>query len=177
MLKSLFILSLLSVVLSHSSVRNNKYDFPVPPHTKKTLFYIQRSTNANTVMYEVNVQSGKTIDPKNPVDVYWLRYAEKGQKRDLNYIERVLAYGVNCKESGNGYYTLNFVASKKKVLRIYIDETGQAQAEMNIANTSSRLERIFVTATDNDWFPKVAYVEFFGTDLSTGKSNYEKMII
>jgi hypothetical protein len=172
MLKTFFLMGLLSI-----SAWNDRIDFPIPPHTKRTLFYIQRSTNANTVMYELNVTGGKTINSKNPVDVYWLRYAEKGQKRDLNYIERVMAYGVNCKETGNGYYTLNFVASKKKSLKIYIDETGQAHAEMNIANAPSRLEKIFVTATDNDWFPKVAYVEFFGINIATGKSSYEKMII
>jgi hypothetical protein len=174
MMKFFLLVNLLGISVSLQSQEKN---FPVPPHTKRTLFYIQRSTNANTVMYELNMKGGKSIDSKSPVEVYWLRYAEKGQKRDLNYVERVLAYGVNCKETGNGYYTLNFVASKKKTVKIYVDETGQAQAEMNIANMPSRLEKIFVTATDNDWFPKVAYVEFFGTNISTGKSSYEKMII
>ena len=153
-------------------------NFPVPPHTNKTLFYVQRSTNSNTVMYDINLLPDKTIDSDDPVTVYWIRYAEKGQKKKLNYIERVLAYGVNCKPYHDNSFMLHFNASESKEVIVAIDPKGQARAQMAINKRKSYLEKIFVTVTEGGWrLPKVNYVEFFGTDLSNGEKTYEKMNI
>jgi len=151
-------------------------DFPIPPHSKKTLFYIQRSTNKNTVMYEVNLLKNNTLDLENPVNVYWIRYAEKGQKRKLNYIEQMLAYGVNHKPNiANHSIRMYFNASSEKEMIVLIDPTGQAQAQTLIDKKPSSLEKIFVTVTDGMFMPKVRYVEFFGNDLVSNEKTYEKM--
>lgn len=156
----------------------NETNFPTPPHTNKTLFYVQRSTNSNTVIYDVNLLPDKTIDAEDPVSVYWIRYAEKGQKKKLNYIERVLAYGVNCKPSHDNTFLLHFNASESKEVLVTLDTKGQARAQMTINKQKSYLEKIFVTVTEGGWrFPRVNYVEFFGTDLVTGQKTYEKMDI
>jgi len=155
-----------------------EYNFPVPPHTNRTLFYVQRSSNSNTVMYDVNLLPNKTINAEDPVSVYWIRYAENGQKKKLNYIERVLAYGVNCKPFHGNAFLLHFNASSTKEVLVAMDSKGQARAEMSINKQKSYLEKIFVTVTEGGWrFPKVNYVEFFGTDVGTGQKTYEKMDI
>ncbi|HRJ31477.1 MAG TPA: DUF4833 domain-containing protein [Cyclobacteriaceae bacterium] len=151
------------------------HEFPVPPLTHKTLFYIHRSVNSNTVLYEVNLLNNTTIDPKNPVTVYWIRYAEKGQKRDLNMLERNFAYGIKCIPLQNGKYTLQFVASKARQAEILLDRNGQATAIMDINGKPSRLKKIFVHVAEDGWWPKVDYVEFFGEDVSTKEVTYEKM--
>lgn len=154
------------------------YNFPVPPHTNKTLFYVQRSSNSNTVMYDVNLLSDKTINSEDPVNVYWIRYAENGQKKKLNYIERVLAYGVNCKPFQGNSFLLHFNASSTKEVLVTMDAKGQARAQMTISKQKSYLEKIFVTVTEGGWrFPKVNYVEFFGSDIASGQKTYEKMDI
>ncbi len=153
-------------------------EFPVPPHTKNTLFYIQRSNNANTVMYEVNRMSPASIHTKDPVHVYWIRYAEQGQRRDLNYIERTLAYGVRCEAKANNSFILRFVASKTRTAEVLLNEKGQAAAHMLINNKMSKLKKIFVQVTETGWLiPKIDYVEFFGTDVETQQATYEKMTI
>jgi hypothetical protein len=163
---------------SAASIHIDGGNFPVPPHTNKTLFYVQRSTNSNTVIYDVNLRPDKTIDSDDPVTVYWIRYAEKGQKKKLNYIERVLAYGVNCKPYRDNSVMLHFNASESKEVIVTIDPKGQARAQMAISKRKSYLEKIFVTVTEGGWrFPKVNYVEFFGTDLAKGEKTYEKMNI
>jgi hypothetical protein len=152
-------------------------EFPVPPYSKKSLFYIHRSPNPNTVIYEVNLTDKNMIDPENPVKVYWIRYGEKGQQRDLNYIERTFAYGVKAETITQNSYKLQFVASKEKSFVASIDENGQACATMKINGRQSKLTKIFVQVAEEGWWPKVAYVEFFGLDAETGKAAYEKMII
>src|SRR5690242_19851463 len=84
----------LSALFAFSGSKVNLTDFPVPPYSKKSLFYIHRSPNPNTVIYEANLTSKNTIDVNDPVKVYWIRYGEKGQLRDLNYIEKTFAYGL-----------------------------------------------------------------------------------
>jgi len=150
--------------------------FPIPPRSNKTLFYIQRSTNANTIMYEANIEN-KNIDEDDPVSVYWIRYAEKGQRRKLNYIERVMAYGVTCKPTANHSFILHFNASSSKEVLVLLDSKGVAHARMSINKKNSTLEKIFVMVTDKSFIPKVDYVEFFGTDVTTGEKTYEKMMI
>ncbi len=39
-------------------------NFPVPPHTKQSLFYIHRNLNNHSVVYEVNLTEKGFIDPE-----------------------------------------------------------------------------------------------------------------
>ena len=172
-----FSLLCLIAAFGFSSPTSGPAEFPVPPYSKKSLFYIHRSPNPNTVIYEVNLTDKNTIDPDNPVKVYWIRYGEKGQQRDLNYIERTFAYGVKAETINQNNYKLQFVASKEKSFVASLDEKGQASATMKINGRQSKLTKIFVQVAEEGWWPKVAYVEFFGLDAETGKDAYEKMII
>jgi hypothetical protein len=164
-------------LLGFSSIRESSIEFPTPPHTRKSLFYIHRSPNPNTVIYELNVSDKNIIDSKNPVKVYWIRYGEKGQQRDLNYIERTFAYGVKSESDDLKSFKMSFVASKERVFKAMVDEKGQAIAQMNIGGRPAKLTRIFVQVAEEGWWPKVAYVEFFGIDIETSKPAYEKMMI
>jgi hypothetical protein len=150
--------------------------FPVPPYSKKSLFYIHRSPNANTVVYELNA-AGTIINSKDPVTVYWMRYGESGQQRELNYLEKTFAYGVKCSAINDLKYSVEFVASKAKKLEVFIDENGQACALMNISGKPSRLRKVYVQVAEDGWWPRVAYVEFFGFEITTNKPAYEKMDI
>ncbi len=167
----------LLIAFGFSERKVNPSDFPVPPYSKKSLFYIHRSPNPNTVIYEVNLSESNAIDSKNPVKVYWIRYGEKGQYRELNYIEKTFAYGVKSKPMDRKRYTMQFVASSDKTFQVSIDEKGQALATMVVNGKQSKLTKIFVQVAEDGWWPKVAYVEFFGVDTETNKPSYEKMLI
>src|ERR1700749_3275258 len=69
--------------------------FPVPSDPNM-LFYVQRSSNSNTIVYAAKLTGSGQIDPKNPVEVFWRRYTEQGQRRALYFIERVLAFGISA---------------------------------------------------------------------------------
>jgi hypothetical protein len=173
-------LSILFLVGFTFFVSEEKIDsskFPTPPYTKKSLFYIHRSPNANTVIYEANFLEENTIDSKKPVNVFWLRYGEKGQQRDLNYLEKTFAYGIKCAPMDAYRYSLEFVASKDKKVEVFVDEKGQACAVMNIGGQPSKLRKIFVQVAEDGWWPKIDYVEFFGFNVETNRPSYEKMDI
>jgi Domain of unknown function (DUF4833) len=165
----------LSALFGFTGSNVNVAEFPVPPHSKKSLFYIHRSPNPNTVIYDINLTEKNVIDSKNPVKVYWIRYGEKGQLRDLNYVERTFAYGVKLTEENQN--EVHFVASKDRKFTVAQDEKGQAYALMNIGGKQSKVTKIFVQVAEEGWWPKIAYVEFFGTDAATNTATYEKMLI
>ncbi len=71
--------------------------FPVPKRNAYQLFYLQRQPNTNTIIVDLNVKNGR-FDTEDPVHVYWLRYTEEGQKKELNWIQRTFAYGIHAKK-------------------------------------------------------------------------------
>lgn len=174
-MKALCILGL-AALMSFSGV-TDPTDFPVPPYTKQSLFYIHRNLNNHSVVYEINKLSSGKIDPANPFKIYWLRVGEKQKYRELNYMERTFAYGLKTDPLGNDKYRASFVAKKEKTIDVYVDEKGQATALMKIDNKISKLVKIFVQVAEDGWWPKVAYVEFFGTDFKTNLPTYEKLLI
>lgn len=152
-------------------------DFPAPPYTKNSLFYIYRNLNNHSVVYEINKLPNGTINPKEPFKIYWNRVGEKNRYRDLNYMERTFAYGLKSDDLKEGKIHAAFVARKGHVIDVFIDEKGQAIALMKIDNKISKLVKIFVQVAEDGWWPKVAYVEFFGTDFKTNLPTYEKLQI
>ncbi|MFN8358102.1 MAG: DUF4833 domain-containing protein [Spirosomataceae bacterium] len=150
---------------------------PVPPTSPVRLFIIQRNTSTNTVVYDANMLPNKKLNPDLPVRVYWLRYAEKGQRQDLSTIQRTLAYGYEFKSLPKepGSYDFNLISYRKRRFKITLDEEGNPMALFPIAGRMQKLHRIYVRLEeDGHLFPKVLYVELFGKDPKTGADAYER---
>lgn len=174
-MKAVWILSM-AALLSFSSIRSDS-EFTPPPYTKQSLFYIHRNLNNHSVVYEINKLANGAINPEEPFKIYWNRVGEKNRYRDLNYMERTFAYGLKSDPLKDGKVHAAFVARKGYFIDAYIDEKGQATALMKIDNKISKLVKIFVQVSEDGWWPKIAYVEFFGTDLKTSLPTYEKLLI
>ena len=65
--------------------------YPTPPASSERLFYVQRTPNANTIVYDLNLNSDGKLNAEQPVKVYWLKYAEKGQKTYLAVMGGILS--------------------------------------------------------------------------------------
>ena len=144
--------------------------YPTPPTSGERLFYVQRTPNANTIIYDLNLNSDGRLNTEQPVKVYWLKYAEKGQKEELNYIQRKFAYGLNTKALNNGSYDIRFVSYKKFPLTLMKGGDGKYHIFASVAQKQVILNRIFVKIEGGSfWIPNVVYVEIKGTDPETGK--------
>lgn len=154
--------------------------YPTPPDGQNRLFYIQRTGNTNTIVYDANVTSSKTFKPGEPVNIYWLRYAEGGAAQGLNYMQRTFAYGVKCqKVAGANEYDFHLVSYSKKKLRLALDAQGKPYATIEVNGKRMKLDRIFVKIDKGTTFtlaPKVEYVELWGKDPNTGNAVYEKFV-
>jgi phosphatidylglycerophosphate synthase len=145
--------------------------FPVPTSNNNQLFYLQRTSNKNTIMYDLNMVNG-VPDKDDPVHVYWIRYSEKGQRQELSYIQRNFAYG-------NSGYALHFVSYKKYVLYLMKSAADNKYRVYTTVNAKTVvLNRIFIKINGGSfWSPKVEYVEIKGTDPASGKEITDRLKI
>lgn len=174
----LVVLLFLSDVVAGTRLAEPEPSLPTPRGIKNQLFYLQRDPNRNTVIYELNVKNGE-VDAKAPVNVYWIRYEEKGQKQDLSTMQRKLGYGVNSKLIGKDKYEIRFVSYDKLPLLLAKSESdNKFHIYAKIKQKQVILNRIFVRVS---WgtlgWPKVKYAELTGIEPSSGEELKEKIFI
>lgn len=154
--------------------------FPVPKMTKDLLFYIQRTHNKNTIMYTVNYNKDSTINEKEPVKVYWIRYSDNGEIAPLSYIQKNYAYGIESQMTDvtKKSFKLNLVSYKKRaiyLMRSEVDKHYHAYVIMD--NKLVYLSKAFAKIEGGTfWVPHITYVELTGKDSMTGKKLTEKII-
>lgn len=148
--------------------------YPVPDFPN-LLFYLQRNKNSNTIVYEANLLADGKLDPKNPVSVYWLRYQEDSSRRELNWIQRWWAYGIDFEpaKDGSGHYILSPVALKHRKISLSLDEKGKPVATMKLNGKITRVKRIYAMAEETSWLPTVKYVQMKGEEIQTKEDVYE----
>ncbi|MDI9862393.1 DUF4833 domain-containing protein [Flectobacillus roseus] len=151
--------------------------YPKVPDSKVRLFYIQRSSNINTIVYDAKLNTKGGFDEDNPIDVYWLRYQEDGRRKELSWIQRVLAYGVDTEtiEGQTDALQAWVVSYKKRKLRLGFDKNKKPYASLLINNQLAKLDHVYVQIEGSNLRPKVLYVEVFGRDFYSGENVYEKI--
>ena len=157
---------------SPASIEN----LPVPPTSSVSLFYIQRSSNINTIVYDAKLGADKKLDPKNPVYAYWIRYNEDGKKQELSSIQRSLAYGLhtNATAGESGSYDGYFFAYRKRKFIVKMTIKGEPIALFPINGKMQILKKVFVKLDESGMMPSVISVELWGRDVTTDKEVYEK---
>ncbi|RZK29518.1 MAG: DUF4833 domain-containing protein [Hymenobacter sp.] len=143
--------------------------FPVPKGVANQLFYLQRDPNTNTVIYQLNVDKSGQLDDDEPINVFWIRYDEKGERKDLNFIQRKFAYGLSAKKIATNKYELKFAAYGKVPFTLMKSSVDNAfHVYTLVANKQIQLERVYLRIEGGTfWVPNVKYIEFKGLDTAT----------
>ncbi|MBS1586904.1 MAG: DUF4833 domain-containing protein [Bacteroidetes bacterium] len=158
------------------AVVNEVDTFPVPRATKDMMFYVQRTPNTNTIVYDLNYANSGTLDNDNPIHVYWIRYQEGGVKKELNYIQRKFAYGLHVKKVNDIDYELRFVSYSKHPMYLRKATDGKYYVFTDILKKQAVLKRIYLKIDGGTfWSPNVLYIELKGYEASTGKEIVERI--
>lgn len=138
------------------------------------LFRIERSKNANVVLYEAKPGRGAPLDPDEPVTASWLLLASTGAREPLTFFERLFAYGFDVRREPKGPgFSLTLKALRERV--IHVAARGACPAATAVIDgREGQLKRIYVQA-DDAVPPTVAYVELFGVVPETGEALHEKV--
>ncbi|MCC9064836.1 DUF4833 domain-containing protein [Flavobacterium piscisymbiosum] len=181
--KTLIVITILVNIISGNLLAQSKnpspLTFPTPKNIDNMLFYIQRDPNTNTAIYAINYQENGKIDKTNPIKAYWIRYAEKGEKKDFSYIQRKFAYGIESKSLNNEEFELQFVSYKKLPLTLKkIDSDQKYHVFVSVNQKKIQVEKIFVRIEGGSfWLPNVKYAEVTGIDVYSNKMITERMLL
>ncbi len=149
--------------------------YPTPPKTPNRLFFIQRNLNENTIVYDAKLNGDGSFH-SDPIDVYWLRYASTGERKELTWLQRTFAYGYSAKkDKKDGTYWITLTAWDGRKIHLHKDRNGKPIATLTIAGKYARLDYIWVFADNSHTWPKVFHVDLHGTDMLTGKPVFERI--
>ena len=178
MMQSLNRYILLLIIILSTGKGNAQLGYPIPEDRSELMFYIQRNHNSNTIVYDAKFDKNGQLEESMPIEVYWIRYEEEGQKMALRTIEKWYAYGINSKKvkSSDHQFELKLVADDSRRFLLHQRAAFDAFVSTKINNRDSRLHHLYIYADNSGLWPKVKYIELFGKDLITGKENYERII-
>jgi hypothetical protein len=158
LLRTVLILITIILLLSQFSNAQEQVAFQIP---KSSLFYIQRSPETKTIIYELNYNSNGTLSPNDPIKGFWLQNNKVQKLEPLSAREKKHEYGIQSKAIGNDEYEIRLRAYKKMPLylkksavdnnyRLFIKDEGK-----NVL-----LKRVFIKLNRGTfWFPKLQYID------------------
>jgi len=150
--------------------------WPVPKELPGLLFYIQRDPNINTVCYTVKVNEKGTVDLKDPVDIFWIRYAENGERKKLNTFQREFGYGLLVKAVAADSVLLQSVAFPNRAMHLVKNEQKSYVVKMKISEQACELKRVYIRITGGSALaPQIAYIEFYGVNSETRQMVTERI--
>jgi len=153
-------------------------EYPIPPKSGVLLFYIQRNHNENTIIYDANYLANGNLDPKKPIDSYWMRYQEDSSRKELNWLDKK-AYGIDWGkiDGKSNDYDVELVADESRKFTLKQLGPNKSILYTTINNLPAEIEHLWIQADNSGMWPTVLYIELFGFDLETKKPVYEKMIV
>ncbi|MGX9352024.1 DUF4833 domain-containing protein [Shimia sp. W99] len=146
-----------------------KKGFP-HPKDRHQLFFVQRTMNANTVVYAAKFDANGMLDARRPIVGYWRRYEEQGQTMALRWYERVFGYGVRTRRHANGRdFVVSFNAMRTETLELR--QTGPFQAALWTRRNNRDFELVygFLDLDEGGVLPRVERLRLYTTDPATGR--------
>jgi hypothetical protein len=147
----------------------------LPSSKTDHLFFIERSKNEHLVQYDVRLTENDDILDSDPIAVYWV--LENGRRRDLDLIQRKLAYGIDSYEKleKNKFRVVLVALIDREV--IIEKMRGSFRAIIVINGKLSILERVYVESRERPiGLPQVLYIDLFGRNVEPGLPIYERIV-
>ncbi len=130
------------------------------------LFTLRRSANQNELRYEVrSTPAGFKTD--DPIYVYWIMNAEKGQQETLTGMERRWAYGVSVREATPTEVTFSLRALPDRLITVKRDGD-RTHALLTLSGELSELTEVFIQTAGEGPIPKIQYVKVHGKTWPAG---------
>jgi len=165
-----------SSVTESTEVQQLRPEFKVPDEPNQ-LFYVQRSPNANTVIYAAKLDAQGNFDSRRPMEAFWRKFNIDGSKQPLNFMERMMAYGVkvNARKAGEPI-TFTIASLPQRKLTLGWDAQHHPQATMAIGSRTVKVAYVYLQVVEGGLLPSVPSLDVMGTDLANGKAVHEHLI-
>jgi hypothetical protein len=165
-----------SSVSESTEIVHLRPEFKVPDEPNQ-LFYVQRSPNANTVVYAAKLDARGNFDSRTPVEGFWRKFNIDGSKQSLNFMERMFAYGVKLTANKAGQpITFTIASLPQRRLTLGWDSQHRPQATMLIGNHLVKVSYVYLQVVEGGLMPEVPSLDILGTDIASGKAVHEHLI-
>lgn len=166
-----------SVVEEVDSLPVVRPDFPVPDDPGM-VFYLQRSTNSNTVVYAARFLDDGKLDPRQPIVAYWRRFNTTGERLALKMIEDSFAFGVRARATDDpDVFSLYVVSYPERRATLRLVEPGRAELLLPVDGRQMRMRYAYVDVDESGLMPSVREVVVTGHDTQTGRALVERIQI
>ena len=163
--------SFTSTVTESGEAVHLRPEFKVPDELNQ-LFYVQRSPNSNSVVYAAKLDAqGAPQD----VEAFWRKFNIDGSKQPLNFIERMMAYGVKM-QSRKPPITFTIAALPERKLTLTLDAQHRPQALMQIGTHTVKVAYVYLQVVEGGLMPSVPSLDVLGTDIASGRAIHEHLI-
>lgn len=152
--------------------------WPKPQRGGKLLFFVQRTHNRNTVVYELNPGPDGRPDPSEPLHARWIRYEEGGISKELSFIQNKV-YGLHVERTGNDYIILKFKSYRERELYLIKSKReNRYMVMMRINGKMAELVSLFISSVTNKLgIPsKIRYIDITGIDPASGAVITERVV-
>lgn len=165
-----------SSVTESAEIIHLRPEFKVPDEPNQ-LFYIQRSPNSNTVIYAARLDRNGEFDANGPVEAFWRKFNIDGSKQPLNFMERMMAYGVRVDPVRPGKpVTFRVAALPYRTLTLAMDADHHPEALIQVGSRTVKIAYVYLQVVEGGLLPSVPSLDIFGTDIATGKAVHEHLI-
>ena len=165
-----------SSVSESSEIVHLRPEFKVPEEPDQ-LFYIQRSPNSNSVIYAAKLDSKGNFDSQAPVEAFWRKFNIDGSKKPLNFMERMMAYGVRMNAARPGQpITFAIAALPQRQMTLGWDAQHHPVTTMQMGTHTARLVYVYLQVDERGLLPDVPSLDIFGIDTTSGKAIHEHLI-
>lgn len=145
----------------------------------KMLFYIQKTVESYAVIYELNQDNDGNVNDSKPISAYWLKLENNSGRKNLTFIQRKYAYGIESKviDKKRNIYSFHFVSYKKRELFLLKPQNEKEfRVYTQINGHLAILQKIHVQIVGGTFFnPGVKYVLLKGVLPSTNEIINEKI--
>lgn len=165
----LFLISLIALSIRSGIFAQNQKDV--------VLFTLGRSLNRNQVIYAANIE-GEKFNLENPISVYWKMLEKNGEKEELTFLEKKMAYGIDILKNSSDEVIFKSKAIPQKTITVNFKKSKDESAPIattEIDGTAAQLTRVYVSVKDRGAIsvPKVLSLEFHGFSLVDGRGIVE----
>ena len=176
--RHLALLLFVAATLAAAAGPGTRRTYPVPPQSPTLVFYLQRSMNANTIVYEAAVRPDGSIDGRAPISAYWLRFSNAGERRELSWVERHFAFGPIAEpdRASKGVWTVRVAGYDRRTARLMLDRNGRPALIGEVSGRTAKLVSAYLHLDEDGSVPKVTSVELFGVDVADGSALHEAFV-
>lgn len=107
---------------------------------------------------------------------YWIRLANKGEVKELTWIQEKFAYGLKAKPDKK-HNTAEIEMTADIGRSLVVKRFGEDyRAVGNINGVECFLDKIFIQAIGNGMSTRVEYIELFGSSVAGQEEQYERFV-